>query len=166
MSPKRPPLPPMKPLDPHEFARAAVPLPDPVRLAIAADPPRLTVVPEQRPLPTLQEVQRQAPEPLRVEARPVPVTPHESPAAAAPAAPAAALPAAPSQAPNQAPHSSGVALGRAQASRAGKVQVQTWVSEEKRRALKMAAVQSDRTIEELLNDAIDLILGQSRSQAS
>lgn len=162
MSPKRPPLPPMKPLDPHEFARAAVPQPDPVRLAIAADPPRLAVVPEQRPLPVLQEVPRpapQAPESPRAEARPpLASAPVESPPPAAPAATAATLP--------QTPPPPGTASGRAQASRAGKVQVQTWVSEEKRRALKIAAVQSDRTIEELLNDAIDLILGQSTPQSS
>ena len=156
MSPKRPPLPPMKPLDPHEFARAAVPQPDPVRLAIAADPPRLAVVPEQRPVPVQQEVPRPAPTPVspRAEERPLTSAPVESP----PSATAATLP--------QTPPPPGTASGRAQASRAGKVQVQTWVSEEKRRALKIAAVQSDRTIEELLNDAIDLILGQSTPQSS
>ncbi len=45
-----------------------------------------------------------------------------------------------------------------QASRAGKVQVQVWVAEETRRRLKLLAVSSDRTVEELLAGAInDLI---------
>ena len=165
MSPKRPPLPPMKPLDPNEFARAAVPQPDPVRLAIAAEPPRLAVVPEQRSLPALHEVPRQspqAPESPRSETRPaVAAAPLEAPPAAAAATPSANPPAVP-----PAPQAAPSGLVRAQASRAGKVQVQTWVSEEKRRALKMAAVQSDRTIEELLNDAIDLILGNGSPRPS
>jgi hypothetical protein len=155
----------MKPLDPTEFARAAVPQPDPVRLAIAADPPRLAVVPEQRPLPALQEVPRQspkAPEAARTE-------PQQAAAAAPLEAPPATTPATPSSNPSAVsprPPAAPSGLGRAQASRAGKVQVQTWVSEEKRRALKMAAVQSDRTIEELLNDAIDLILGNGSPRPS
>ena len=113
------------------------------------------------PEPVRQEVLRPAPQsPVspRAEERPLASAPVESPLPAAPAATAATLP--------QAPPPPGTASGRAQASRAGKVQVQTWVSEEKRRALKIAAVQSDRTIEELLNDAIDLILGQSTPQSS
>lgn len=41
-----------------------------------------------------------------------------------------------------------------QASRAGKVQVQVWVTEETRRRLKLLAVSSDRTVEQLLAGAI------------
>lgn len=45
-----------------------------------------------------------------------------------------------------------------QASRAGKVQVQVWVTEETRRRLKLLAVSSDRTVEQLLAGAITDLL--------
>jgi len=63
-----------------------------------------------------------------------------------------------------------LATGRKQApvitgatSRAGKVQIQGYFSEELRRRLKMLAAQSGRTIEDLLGEAIGDLLTKHRA---
>jgi hypothetical protein len=50
-----------------------------------------------------------------------------------------------------------------QKSREGKVAVQTWVSEDVRRRLKVLAAQTDVTIEEYLASAIDELLSQHKA---
>jgi hypothetical protein len=49
---------------------------------------------------------------------------------------------------------------RAGASRAGRVQIQGYFTEETRRALKMLAVRQDRTVEDLLGEAIVDVLAK------
>jgi hypothetical protein len=60
---------------------------------------------------------------------------------------------------------SGQSLTRAsrQKSREGKVAVQTWVSEDVRRRLKVLAAQTDVTIEEYLGRAIEELLVQNKA---
>jgi len=50
-----------------------------------------------------------------------------------------------------------------QKGRIGKVSVQTWVSRETRRRLRLLAIQTDVTIEEYLAKAIDEILAQHKA---
>ena len=52
---------------------------------------------------------------------------------------------------------------RAGGSRAGRVQIQGYFPEETRRALKMLAVRQDRTVEDLLGEAIADLLAKHAS---
>ena len=133
MTPKRKPM----LLDLHAFEEAAVPQVDPVRAALARKPEIAGATTPVAAIPTAAQFSIAAP---------TPPAPQKPAATLAPDAPV-------QQQPKVLPASN-------QASRAGKVQVQTWVSEEVRKQLKILAVNSGTTVEALLNTVIVELLAR------
>jgi len=138
MSIKRKPL----ALDPAAFASVAVPQPDPVAVAT-----------ESMTATTSEIVHSMLATDSRVEEQ-------RTPKVTRPRDSAARIGTRPRARENKTRETTEAPSPRQQASRVGKVQVQAWVTEETRRRLKILAVSTDRTIDEILTEAIDALLSE------